>query len=256
MLLNLGDGDLQVLDRHRILGAAVDEKLGRAGRISRDQHPLENLVRNRFHQRTVHERARVALVGVADQNLLGRILRREEAPLRAGRETAAPAAAQARKLDFVHYLGRRHRQRPLEPVIAAVLDVILEAGRVDPPGQRQNLDQLLRLARRRNLEPVLLAERKNIVDIAVFGLHIAVKNRIPAVEHDFDHRLGIAVPETAGAFDRNRFGTGTQEFEHRIGARGHAAACDADPDLLDFRLAHLFSYSFRILIMLLRSSFP
>lgn len=27
VLLNLGDGDLQVLDRHRILGAAVDEKL-------------------------------------------------------------------------------------------------------------------------------------------------------------------------------------------------------------------------------------
>ena len=57
--------------------------------------PFEQAVRVALDDRAVHERAGVALVGVADQVLLvGRLLP-GELPLLAGREAAAAAAAQA-----------------------------------------------------------------------------------------------------------------------------------------------------------------
>ncbi|MPM97239.1 hypothetical protein SDC9_144412 [bioreactor metagenome] len=253
---DLPDGDFEVADRHRIFGAAVDEQLGRAGGVGGDQHAFEHLVRNRFHQRAVHERARVALVGVADQDLLRCVFGGEEAPLGSGREAAAAASAQAGELHFVHHFGGSHGKRAFEPVIAAVGGVVLETGGVDFPGQRQNFDEFAGFAGGRNFEPVFLAEREDVVDVAFVGPDVAVKDRFAVSEHDFDHRFGIAVSEAAGAFDREGFRTGTQQVEHLVGSGGDAAACDADPDLLDFRLNHLFSYSFRILTMPLRSSLP
>ena len=64
----------QPLDRQRILGADVDVAVRRADGVGADDHPLEDAVRVALEQRAVHERAGVALVGVADHVL--RVARR------------------------------------------------------------------------------------------------------------------------------------------------------------------------------------
>jgi len=213
-------------------------------------------VRNRLHQRAVHERAGVALVGVADEDLLGGVFGGEEAPFVSGGEAAAAASAQAGELHFVDHFGGSHRQRALEAFVTAVFGVVLEPGGIDASGQGEHLDELPGLAGGRNFEAVLVAEREDVFNMPLVGLDVAVEDGVSVDEHDFDHRLGVAVAEAAGAFDRNRFGAGTQQVEHFVRSGGDAAAGDADPDFPDFRLAHLFSYSFRILTMLLRSSLP
>ena len=256
MLVNLRDRDLQVFDRHRIFGAAVDEKLGRAGRVSRDQHAFKHLVRRGFHQRAVHERARVALVGVADQDLLIGLLGREEAPLVAGREAAASAAAQPGELHLVDHLLTGHRERLFQPLVTVMGDVILKAGRIDASGQRQHLDQLLRLAGGRDFKTAFRPDAEDVLHRLVVGFHVAVEHGIAVSQHDLHHRLGIAVAETAGAFHGNIAGPLPEQVHHSLGPGGHAAAGHADPDLLNLGVAHFASYSFRILIVLLRSSLP
>ena len=61
---------LSRFDRQRIFGAAVDVALGRAHRVGGDGHALEHAVRIAFQHAAVHERAGIALVGVADDVLL------------------------------------------------------------------------------------------------------------------------------------------------------------------------------------------
>ena len=213
-------------------------------------------MRHTLHQRTVHERAGVALVGVADQNLLVRLLGGEKAPLVAGREAAASAAAQPGALHFVHHFGGGHRERLLQPPVAAVGDVVLVTGRVDPSGERQHLDQLLRLAGGRNFKPAVGTDREDVCNRGVGRTHIAVEDRFAGVEEHLHQRFGIAVAEASGAFDRNRPRVLTEPLEDRISSGCNAAARHADADFLDSGVAHFASYSFRILIMLLRSSLP
>ena len=69
-LLRLGDGDVEPLDRLGVLGADVDVAVVGADRVAGDDHALEHRVRVALQHRAVHERAGVALVGVADDVLL------------------------------------------------------------------------------------------------------------------------------------------------------------------------------------------
>ena len=69
-LLGLLDGGLQPADGQRIFGAHVDEALVRAHRVGRDGHAFQHAVRIAFQHAAVHERAGVALVGVADDVFL------------------------------------------------------------------------------------------------------------------------------------------------------------------------------------------
>jgi hypothetical protein len=73
----------------------------------------------------VLEGTRLAFVGIADEVFLARELARHEAPLQAGRETGAAAAAQARGLQVGDDLFRRDfffRMR--RSAVAAALDVV------------------------------------------------------------------------------------------------------------------------------------
>ena len=65
----VADGLAQPADRQRVLGAAVDVALGGADGVRRDGHAFEDPVGVAFQDAAVHERARVALVRVADDVL-------------------------------------------------------------------------------------------------------------------------------------------------------------------------------------------
>ncbi len=66
-LARLLHGDPGVTHRHRVLGADVDDPVRRADRERRDHHAFDDGVRRTFQKAPVHEGARVAFVGVADE---------------------------------------------------------------------------------------------------------------------------------------------------------------------------------------------
>jgi hypothetical protein len=88
----VGDGRLQVLDRERILGPDVDVGPRGADGVAPGDDALQQPVRVGLADGAVHERARVALVGVADHVLLVARHVERHLPLLARREASAPAA--------------------------------------------------------------------------------------------------------------------------------------------------------------------
>ena len=130
-LARLVDGAREALDRHRVLLAHVHVTLARAHRVGADDHALEHAVRVALEQRVVHERAGVALVGVADHVLELALRPAARLPLAAGREAGAAAAAQAGALDLVEDGLGPHLERPHEGRVAAERDVVVDGGRVE-----------------------------------------------------------------------------------------------------------------------------
>ena len=131
-LFSLGDGRLQALDRERVFSAAVDVAFVGAYRVGSDEHAFEYRVRVALKQRAVHECARVAFVGVADDVFLRARRFLAEAPLHAGRESAAAASAEASLLHFLDDLLRRHSEKDLrESFVAVGSDVFLKRIGVD-----------------------------------------------------------------------------------------------------------------------------
>jgi len=82
-----------------------------------------------LHQQVVLERARLALVGVADDVARFGLLV-DELPLHAGREAGAAAAAQPRGLHDLDDLVRLLRQRRLQRLVAAALQIEIERERI------------------------------------------------------------------------------------------------------------------------------
>ena len=123
VFLGLGDGGLQVLDGQRVLGADVDVGLGGADGVAAGDHAFQQPVRIALADRAIHERARIAFVGVADHVLLvaGRV--EGHLPLLAGGEAAAAAAAQAAGQHLVHHF------------LAGLAVEELEAARSSRPGR-------------------------------------------------------------------------------------------------------------------------
>src|SRR6185369_3317374 len=84
------------LGGQRVLAAQVEVAALAAGRVAGDRHALDDRERILFHQQAVLERARLGLVGVADQVVRpGRRLR-DRVPLAPGGERGAAAADQLR----------------------------------------------------------------------------------------------------------------------------------------------------------------
>ena len=82
--------------RQRVLRAQVDVTLVRAHRETGNRHGLDQAERIAFHEHAVGERAAVAFIGVARDVLLLTLGIGDRAPLDAGREARAAAAAQPR----------------------------------------------------------------------------------------------------------------------------------------------------------------
>jgi hypothetical protein len=66
----LGNRGLETLDGQRVLGANVDVGLAGANGVGRDDHAFQQAVGIALGHRTVHERAGIALVGIADEVLV------------------------------------------------------------------------------------------------------------------------------------------------------------------------------------------
>ena len=104
----------------------------RADGISAYSHALDHAVRVAFQDRAVHERTRVAFVGVAENVLDVALLLLGELPLEAGGEAGAATAAQPALQHLVDDLFRGHLGEHLgECLIALAGDVLVDAQRVD-----------------------------------------------------------------------------------------------------------------------------
>ena len=97
---------LKSLDRYRVLRADIDIALGRAGGVAAYRHSFNDAVRVALEHGAIHECARVALVGVADDIFLIRLILAGEAPFQTRRESAAASAAQTGILDYLDDLVR------------------------------------------------------------------------------------------------------------------------------------------------------
>src|SRR5208283_2259207 len=121
----LCDGRFEPVDGERVFFAAVNDAFPRAHRVTGDGHAFEDGVRIAFEDRPVHERAGIALVGVADDvlDVAGRFA--AQFPFHAGREPPAAAAAQAGFLDFANdFLGRPRGEGAGECAVTVAGDVL------------------------------------------------------------------------------------------------------------------------------------
>ena len=119
VLLRLLNGDAQTLHRDGILRADIEVAVVGADGVACDDHALDDRQRVSFQDGTVHERARIALVTVADDELVGTFHVLRELPLAAAREAAAAASAETGGKDFVDDLLGAHGQSALHSLESA-----------------------------------------------------------------------------------------------------------------------------------------
>ena len=117
VLVGVGNGLDPAFDPQEELAADVDEGALCAHGVGGDDHTFEDRVRVTLDDQPVLERARFALIGVDGQVLDRRVLG-DEAPLDAGGEAGAAAAAQPRGLHLSDDLLGRHLQRLAQRLIA------------------------------------------------------------------------------------------------------------------------------------------
>ncbi len=102
-----------------------------AGGVAGDRHRLDHGERIALHQHAVLERARLGLVGVADQVVRPRGLAGDRLPFAPGREGGAAAAQQLRVLELADDALGPELDRAPQRRVAAVGAVVVEARRID-----------------------------------------------------------------------------------------------------------------------------
>jgi len=106
--------------------------VGAADGVARDGHGFQHRVRVAFQNGTIHERARVAFVRVADDELFGSRVVGRKLPFCAGREARAAASAKAAGLHDVDHLLRRHLgEHFAECEVTVNGDIFVDVFRVD-----------------------------------------------------------------------------------------------------------------------------
>ena len=163
-----------------------------------------------FQRRTVHVRARVALVRVADHVLLALRLLRRGLPLHASREARAATTAETGLLHLFDDLLRRHlEENLLERLVAVTRNVILNLLGIDHAAVAKNDTELLLVERDVRLSVRILRLRGIVAETAndaalhemfgddlldVLDLDVDVER---ALRHDLDDRTLLAETETA-----------------------------------------------------------
>ena len=157
----LGDRVREPLPGQRVLAAEVDVGVLGAGREAGDRQRLDQRERVVLDHDPVLERARLGLVGVADQVVRVHRVARHRVPLAAGRERGAAAAEQLRVGDLADHAGRAQLERAPQRRVAAGGAIAVEAGRVDVADPAQQPQARLRgIAAARLAEPSRRARRR------------------------------------------------------------------------------------------------
>ena len=227
------------LDGQRILGPDVDVSLGGADRIGRDEHPLQDGMGVALDQRAVHEGARVAFVGVADEIALVALRFPAGLPFPPGRETGAAAAAQAGPLDGVQDLLPGHGQALFEPPIPVPGQVMVEIVRVDDAAVPKH-DPHLRLEHRQVEEAgdsveVRLPEMPG--EVVLPGPRRFSKNASRSAGTSLGRDVGIADPRPARHLDiHERLQVARSDAAHRNDPAVDPAAFRGIPRAASLRL--------------------
>ena len=171
---------LRRLRAKRILRPAVNISLAGSDCVSGDDHAFKDAEGVPFENRPVHEGPGVALVGVADDVLLGAYGVVGHPPLLAGEEPGAPPSPETRGQDFFAELDRRHRVEGF-------------GGRAEDPGGDRRIqrggvdlaavfqDDLLLMAEERDLP-----DRRNVGQGTPAFADPAQKKPVPEVPADKD----------------------------------------------------------------------
>ena len=128
----MSDCHLQTVHRNGVLRADVDVTLVCAYRIAGNGHCFEYCVGIAFQNRTVHECAGIAFVGIARNVLDFANCVVSKLPFTSGGETCAAATAKSALTDSVDYFLRLHfRQNLDECLVTVVSDVLIDVFGVD-----------------------------------------------------------------------------------------------------------------------------
>ena len=115
----------------------------RVDAVSADHHRLDDGIRVALHDGTVHERARVALVGVAHDILVGGVELAGDLPFHAGREAGAATAAETGCLDVREDLQAVPFQAVRQGFVAITGDVFQDVFRIDETAVPEGDPELL-----------------------------------------------------------------------------------------------------------------
>jgi len=131
-LTGLFDGLTDAFDGKRIFGADVEESLAGTDGIGGDHHPFQDAVRITFQEGTVHERARVSFVTVADDIFLVFFAVVHHLPLDVSGESTTAATSEPGSFDHVDgalriHLGEGHA----EGFITTGGNIFIQAFRID-----------------------------------------------------------------------------------------------------------------------------
>ena len=121
------NGDLQTVDGDGVLGTDIDIALVRANGVAGNGHGLQHHMGVALQHGAVHERAGVALIGVAADILHIALALPGKEPLLPGGEAAAAAPAQAAVLDGLDDLiGGHPRQHTAQCLVAVHGNVLVD----------------------------------------------------------------------------------------------------------------------------------
>ena len=112
-LSGLVDGHGQTFHGQWVFRPDINISLMSLGGDAGDDHALQDPMRIALHHGAVHERARIALISVADYVFLGTGLTQNLLPLSAGGEAAASASTETGLRDLLYDPFRRHVEQGL-----------------------------------------------------------------------------------------------------------------------------------------------
>ena len=239
----------------------VNEAAAGADGVSANDQPLQDLMGIALQDRAVHVGPGVALVGIADDDLLVSAGPAGQVPLGPGGKTGAAPSPQPRLLDFRDDARRGALQGRGQGAVPAFGQVIVNVLRIDAaalfhddpffPVEARKLhdgrDQVVGDGGAEDVfQPRITALQKELGQHRGFaGVDLGIKNRRKArgrvVDHDY--RLGVTVPAAAHEVDAGLDAPLRQRpFEGRPGFErpgGDAAGGHAD---VDFRYRRRVKY--------------
>ena len=242
---------LQMRDGDGIFRTHVNVTLGRADGVTADGHGFHDAVGIAFQNGTVHKRAGVALVRVADHVLLVGFIQRCEIPLFTGGEAGAAAAAKAGIGDDLDdFLGRHLVEHLVQRGITVHRDILVNVFGIDRAavaqrnalllcierGVLQRADRLAAFAVHELLDNAAALEVLFNDLFRFFSGHFNICNFFFACLQDLDHGLILTDTDTAGLCDAHLIGKARlgdflrQGIQHGTRAGSNTAGRHTDDD--------------------------